>query len=90
MYSFLAIERGLELTVLIKRPVWNGKEYEEIEKPLETVIDNLGTTSSAKDELEVLLGDRTIFSTPKPVRLIKEFVRAASNKNSIVLEHQLP
>ena len=77
-----------ENTVLnpIKQPVWNGSEYIEIEKPLETVIDNLGTTSSAKDELEVLLGDRTIFSTPKPVKLIKEFVRAGSNKNSIVLD----
>lgn len=71
---------------LIKQPVWNGKEYVEIEKPLETIIDDLGTTSSAKDELELLLGDRTIFSTPKPVKLIKEFVRAGSNKNCIILD----
>ena len=71
---------------LIKQPVWNDKEYEEIEKPLETIIDDFGTTSSAKDELELLLGDRTIFSTPKPVKLIKEFVRAGSNKNSIILD----
>ena len=70
----------------IKQPVWNGKEYIEIKEPLETVIDDLGTTSSAKDELELLLGDRTIFSTPKPVKLIKEFVRASSNQNSIVLD----
>ena len=70
----------------IKQPVWNGKEYVEIEKPLETVIDDLGTTSSAKDELAYLLGDRAIFSTPKPVKLIKEFVRAGSNKNSIILD----
>ena len=70
----------------IKQPVWNGKEYEEKVKPLETIIDDLGTTSSAKDELELLLGDRAIFSTPKPVKLIKEFVRAGSNKNSIILD----
>lgn len=77
-----------ENTVLnpIKQPVWNGKEYEEKEKPLETVIDDLGTTSSAKDELAYILGDRAIFSTPKPVKLIKEFVRAGSNKNSIILD----
>lgn len=77
-----------ENTVLnpIKQAVWNGKEYVGIEKPLETVIDDLGTTSSAKDELACLLGDRTIFSTPKPVKLIKEFVRAGSNKESIVLD----
>ena len=71
---------------LIKQPIWNGKMYEEKEKPLETVIDDLGTTSSAKDELELLLGDRTIFSTPKPVKLIKEFIRAATDKDSIVLD----
>ena len=77
-----------ENTVLnpIKQSVWNGKGYVEIEKPIETVIDDLGTTSSAKDELAYILGDRAIFSTPKPVKLIKEFVRAGSNKNSIVLD----
>lgn len=70
----------------IKQSVWNGSEYIDIEKPLETVVDDLGTTSSAKDELALILGDRTIFSTPKPVKLIKEFVRAGSDKNSIVLD----
>ena len=77
-----------ENTVLntIKQPVWNGVEYIDVDKPLETVIDDLGTTSSAKDELEMLLGDRKIFSTPKPVKLIKEFIRAGGNKNSIVLD----
>ena len=34
----------------------------------------------------MLLGDRTIFSTPKPVKLIKEFIRAATDKDSIVLD----
>ena len=70
----------------IKQPVWNGVEYIDVDKPLETVIDDLGTTSSAKDELEMILGDRKIFSTPKPVKLIKEFIRAGGNKNSIVLD----
>lgn len=70
----------------IKQPVWNGKEYIQVEKPLETIIDNMGTTSSAKDELVTLLGTEIIFSTPKPVKLIKEFVRAGSKKNSIVLD----
>lgn len=70
----------------IKQPVWNGNEYVEKEKPLETVIDDLGSTSSAKDELAYILGDRTIFSTPKPVKLIKEFIRAATDKDSVVLD----
>ena len=63
----------------------NGKIVEK-EKPLETIIDFLGTTSSAKDEIGVLLGDRTAFSTPKPMKLIKEFVRAASEKDSVILD----
>lgn len=63
----------------------NGKIIEK-EKPLETIIDFLGTTSSAKDEIGVLLGDRAAFSTPKPMKLIKEFVRVASEKDSIILD----
>lgn len=58
----------------------------ELEKPLETVIDFLGTTSSAKDEIAALFGDRMAFATPKPMKLIKEFIRAASEKDSIVLD----
>ena len=33
-----------------------------------------------------LLGDRTAFSTPKPVNLIKEIVRISSNKDSVILD----
>ena len=63
----------------------NGKIIEK-ETPLETIIVFLGTTSSAKDEIGVLLGDRAAFSTPKPMKLIKEFVRVASEKDSIILD----
>ena len=73
------------LTLYMQPLIENGKIVEK-EKPLETVIDFLGTTSSAKDEIGVLLGDRTSFSTPKPMKLIKEFVRAASEKGSIILD----
>lgn len=55
-------------------------------RQLETVIDDMGTNASTKDELAELLGDRTLFATPKPVRMIEEFIRAASDNNSIVLD----
>lgn len=80
--------KNLKETVLkpIMQPsVINGKIV-EVKKPLETVVDYLGTTSSAKDEIAALFGDRTAFATPKPMKLIKEFVRAASEKDSIVLD----
>ena len=73
------------LTPVIQ-PYLDGNVIKERLQPLETIVDFMGTTSSAKDELAQLLGDRTIFSTPKPVKLIKELVRAGSNKNSIVLD----
>ena len=80
--------KNLKETVLkpiMQSTIQNGKVVEQ-EKPLETVIDFLGTTSSAKDEIAALFGDRTAFATPKPMKLIKEFIRAASEKDSIVLD----
>ena len=53
---------------------------------METIIKGLGTTSSAKDELAELLGSRNIFQTPKPLNLIKEFIRASTTKKSIVMD----
>ncbi len=84
----LLCDKNLKETVLkpIMQPILQNGKIIEVKKSIETIIDFLGTTSSAKDEIGVLLGDRTAFSTPKPVKLIKEFVRAASEKDSIVLD----
>ena len=58
----------------------------EKESDVPEVFDLFGTNSSAKDEIGKLFGRRDYFSTPKPVKLIKEFVRAATDKDSIVLD----
>ena len=55
-------------------------------KPMESIVSGLGTTSSAKDEIKDLLGDRGAFSTPKPVDLIKEMIRISSQKDSVILD----
>lgn len=68
------------------QPVWDGSKYVDKLQPLETIIDDMGTNSSAKDELEVIFGVRNLFQTPKPVRMIKELIRAASNKQSVVMD----
>lgn len=68
------------------QPVWDGNAYANKLQPLETVIDDMGTNSSAKDEIEELFGDRNIFRTPKPVKMIKELIRAASGKQSVVMD----
>jgi adenine specific DNA methylase Mod len=54
--------------------------------PAESIIKGLGTTSSAKDEIAFLFGSRDIFSTPKPMKLIKELIRISSKKNSIIMD----
>jgi adenine specific DNA methylase Mod len=70
----------------IKQPTFKNNVWIECEQYLESILDNFGTTASAKDELQELLNNRNIFITPKPMRLIKEFIRAAGGKNAIVLD----
>ncbi len=50
------------------------------------IFDCFGTTSSAKDEINNLFGRRDYFSTPKPLKLMKELIRATTNKDSIVMD----
>lgn len=68
------------------QPKLVNDNWVEVNIPMESVLDNLGTTSSAKDEMESIFGNRRIFSTPKPMRLVKEFVRVATTKQSIILD----
>ena len=49
-------------------------------------FDCFGTTSSAKDEIATIFGARDYFSTPKPVKLIKELIRATTDKDSIIMD----
>ena len=64
----------------------SGEEYAETPSQMETILKGLGTTSSAKDELKEILGSRDIFQTPKPMKLVKELVRAAAGKHALVLD----
>lgn len=50
------------------------------------VFDCFGTTSSAKDEICQIFGRRDYFSTPKPVKLMKELIRATSSSDSIIMD----
>lgn len=50
------------------------------------VFDCFGTNSLAKDEIKQLFGDRKYFSTPKPLKLIKELIRATTTKDSLIMD----
>lgn len=71
---------------LIHQPYLDGYVLKEKESIVPEIWDCFGTTSSAKDEIKGLFGDRNYFSTPKPVKLIKEFARATTDTDSIVLD----
>lgn len=70
----------------IKQPfIENGLLFEKWSEVPET-FDCFGTTSSAKDEINNLFGRRDFFSTPKPVKLMKELIRATTTNKSIVFD----
>ena len=71
---------------LVHQPYLEKDALKEKESAVPEVWDCFGTTSSAKDEIKELFGNRDYFSTPKPVKLIKEFVRATTGENSIVMD----
>lgn len=70
----------------IYQPYLKNDVLKEKESNLPSTFRCFGTNSSAKDEIANIFGDRTFFQTPKPLKLIKELVRATSNNDSIILD----
>lgn len=71
---------------LLKQPYIDGNKLFEKDAEVPETFDCFGTTSSAKDEINEIFGSRDYFSTPKPVKLMKELARATTSKNSIILD----
>ena len=46
-------------------------ENEEKEFYMDSILRGVGTSSSAKNEIEKIFGDRDKFETPKPIKLVK-------------------
>lgn len=61
-------------------------EEEEQEYYLDSIMDRCGTFTKAKKEIEYFFGDKDIFDTPKPTKLIREIIRTATNQKSLVLD----
>jgi adenine specific DNA methylase Mod len=68
------------------QPYLEGNVIKERLQPLETIVDFMGTTTSAKEELAELLGEKNVFATPKPVKMIKEFIRSSGKKDALVMD----
>lgn len=61
-------------------------ENEEKQFYCDSILIELGSSTSAKQEIENILGFLPDGSTPKPTKLIKELVRMASYPDSIILD----
>ena len=87
-YEYIIVCKKSQNSVFnkIKQPYIDGNLLFEKEANVPETFDCFGTTSSAKDENNELFGSRDYFSTPKPVKLMKELIRATTDKNSIVLD----
>jgi len=59
----------------------------EKESMIPDTFDCFGTTSSAKDEIKEIFGDRDFFSTPKPVKIVEEIIMATTDCDSLVLDY---
>ena len=70
----------------VMQPYLEDGIIKEKEAIFPETFDCFGTTSSAKDEINELFGRRDYFSTPKPVKLMKELIRATTNKDSIIMD----
>lgn len=67
---------------IIKRP----ENHQESESVYYNLLTDLGSLSTAKDELYGLFGNREIFDTPKPSSLIEYLLEIGSKKDSIILD----
>ena len=48
--------------------------------------EEVGHTDEAKKEMKAILGDITVFDTPKPTRLIERILQIATDKDSLILD----
>ena len=89
LYEYIIICKKTEEAKLhkIMQPYFDGKTIKEKETDIPEIFDCFGTTSSAKDEIKEIFGRRDFFSTPKPLKLMKELIRATTDKDSIVMDY---
>lgn len=85
-YIIIASElKKMTFNKIMQPYIKNGCLFER-EAKIPRIFSCFGTNSSAKDEIKDLFGDRDYFRTPKPTKLIKELLRATTDKDSLVMD----
>lgn len=52
----------------------------------DTIIDEMGTFTDARQELIELFDGVDVFSTPKPIKMLMELIRVSTEKDDIILD----
>lgn len=88
-YEYIIVCRKSNSSILkdIMQPYIENGVLKEHSSEFPEIFDCFGTTSSAKDEINEIFGRRDYFSTPKPVKLMKELIRGTTSKDSIVMDY---
>lgn len=62
------------------------EDYEVTENVFYNLLVEEGSLSSAKAEIGVLFGNKEVFDTPKPTKLLSKLIDISSKKDSIILD----
>ncbi|MBQ0099709.1 MAG: site-specific DNA-methyltransferase [Firmicutes bacterium] len=62
------------------------KDYEETNNVYYNLMIDCGSLTTAKTEIETVLGNRELFDTPKPIDLIIELLKIGSKKDTKLLD----
>ena len=62
------------------------KDYDIYTKISSSIFKDLGSITSAKNEIKAILNDDDLFSTPKPKALLKRIIEISTNENDIVMD----
>lgn len=54
-------------------------DYSVLSKIQASILSGFGSLTSAKTEIELLLGNKELFDTPKPVNLVKHLLKISTN-----------
>lgn len=54
-------------------------DYNALSKIQASILSGFGSLTSAKTEIELLLGNKELFDTPKPVNLVKHLLKISTN-----------
>ena len=65
-----------------RRKIFNGEKTKVIPK---NIIDGVGSTRAAQQHLDALLAEKGSFDNPKPVDLIRHFLKIVNMKNDITV-----